>query len=141
MVDGWDSDDVVDTVKFSVSPDSSDKVDLQVTADVSVTYPDEAEEYPISAHLFDSKFGEATEQVAKMKVDTDSDTNSGSTSDSNSNSNSDSNSNTGSTDPNTNTNSGVDDTGSTTVDTDRARDHQEQGGLLETVVSFFEGLF
>lgn len=168
LVDGWDNDGVQDTVKFSVSPDGSDKIDLQGMVDVSVTYPDEAEEYPISVHLVDSEFGEATEQVAKMKVDTDSDTSQSSTSNStDSNTNSNTNTGSSSTDSNTNqnTNSGSDDTGSQTQtdsssntdtntgssspagpsstdsDDSDASSNQQPGGFLAAIVEFFNGLF
>ncbi|OYR69886.1 hypothetical protein DJ71_20975, partial [Halorubrum sp. E3] len=54
LVEGYDADGTDDTVRFQTDDDSGGTVDLNVTVDVSVDYPDENAIYDIDARVEDS---------------------------------------------------------------------------------------
>jgi len=61
LVDGFDTDGVDDTVKFATSGDGGGDIDLRLTADVDVNYPDTETTYGIDARVEDSDGGTDTQ--------------------------------------------------------------------------------
>jgi len=70
LVDGYDNDGTVDTVRFATSGDGGGDIALNLTVDVDVDYPDENRTYGIDARTTDSGGETATQSdVANVSAE------------------------------------------------------------------------
>ena len=66
LVDGFDADGIDDTVKFATSGDGGGDIDLRLTVDVDVSYPDTETTYGVDARVADSDGGTDTQSAVAV---------------------------------------------------------------------------